>query len=111
MRKLPRMGPGELEGAEATPLPSEVAKMSNDKREEMQRAGGIAWVGPVGSPTKLLPPPLPAHMTAGYSTPARGAGRYMERQHIFATEASNSLTSFEGSTEWAASSKPLHGVR
>ena len=124
-----RMIPPFSDKDDLGPLPDSILQMSAAKREEMQRAGGTAWLGPVGHTSEIgLRPPVAkqydhtsyisaeptnhlgdgddararamiagvGHNTAKYVTPAHGFGKYTERHPIFATEASQSMSTFDG---------------
>lgn len=124
-----RLIPSFSDDDDLGPMPESILRMSAEKREEMQRAGGTAWLGPVGQTTEsgLRPPrakrfehtsyisadPAAApvdgddararalvagvgHNTAKYVTPSHGFGKYTERHPIFATEASQSMSTFDG---------------
>uniref|UniRef100_A0A7S3X3M8 Uncharacterized protein n=2 Tax=Emiliania huxleyi TaxID=2903 RepID=A0A7S3X3M8_EMIHU len=123
-RLLPPLSEDELREARETPLPEAFARLSAERRDELRRGegkggggGGGAWVGPVGHMAASPSPRPPAarqaamssyietsldqqlgggHNTAGYVTPPLGFGRYASRAPVFATEASASMTTYDG---------------
>jgi len=111
MRLMPALEGGALADALSTPLPASVLKLSGSAREEMKRGGGTAWLGPVGASSDGTAPASRAHRSdqtsyfnvhgveynaAKYVTPAHGFGKYTERQPIFASQASQSMSTVDG---------------